>query len=66
MLAVQQLSAKCETCQSLFIVKTVAQEADATMLSRGSLGRSRGSLVVLTDEVFNQLYSLLHTMFYTC
>ena len=33
-----QLIAKCETRQSLFNFKAIAQEADAIMLSRGNLG----------------------------
>ena len=33
-----QLIAKCETRQSLFNFKSIAQEADAVMLSRGNLG----------------------------
>ena len=33
-----QLIAKCETRQSLFNFKAIAQEADAVMLSRGNLG----------------------------
>jgi len=33
-----QLIAKCETRQSLFNFKAMAQEADAIMLSRGNLG----------------------------
>ena len=37
-LLVMQLIAKCETRQSLFNFKAIAQEADAIMLSRGNLG----------------------------
>ena len=41
-----QLIAKCETRQSLFNFKAIAQEADAIMLSRGNLG-----LDVLTEKM---------------
>ena len=37
-LLAMQLIAKCETRQSLFNFKAIAQEADAIMLSRGNLG----------------------------